>query len=125
MKQQAMSSMANHLLLRVFSRGRIYVMNYVLRKSKLNQLSESWIVSSEPPPILLRQGLSPLLSVIPSDAPRRKNPILKIGAASPNFGRMFEGNIGQSKVYCSGTSDDACGPVAGPWKYLESVGLST
>jgi hypothetical protein len=36
---------------------------------------------------------------IPSDAPRRKNPILKIGAASPNFGGMFEGNIDHVGIY--------------------------
>ena len=36
---------------------------------------------------------------IPSDAPRPKNPILKIGAASPNFGSMFEGSIDQVGIY--------------------------
>jgi hypothetical protein len=36
---------------------------------------------------------------IPSDAPRPKNPILKIGAASPNFGGMFEGNIDHVGIY--------------------------
>jgi len=36
---------------------------------------------------------------IPSDAPRPKNPILKIGAACPNFGGMFEGNIDDICIY--------------------------
>jgi hypothetical protein len=36
---------------------------------------------------------------IPSDAPQPKNPILKIGAASPDFGGMFEGNIDHVGIY--------------------------
>ena len=36
---------------------------------------------------------------IPSDAPRPENPVLKIGAACPNFGWMFEGNIDYVGIY--------------------------
>lgn len=36
---------------------------------------------------------------IPSSAPRPKDPVLKVGAASPNFGGMFEGNIDDVCIY--------------------------
>jgi len=43
---------------------------------------------------------------IPSDAPRPKDPILKIGAASPNFGGMFEGNVDHISIYDRKLSKD-------------------
>jgi len=36
---------------------------------------------------------------IPSGVPHPKNPVLKVGAASPNFGGMFEGNIDDVHIY--------------------------
>jgi len=55
---------------------------------------------------------------IPSDAPRPKDPILKIGAASPNFGGMFEGNVDNVCIYNRKLSRDevsrlAAGKVVG------------
>ncbi len=43
---------------------------------------------------------------IPSDVPRPKNPIVKIGAASPNFGGMFEGNVDHISIYDRKLSKD-------------------
>ena len=43
---------------------------------------------------------------IPSDAPRAENPVMKIGAAGPNFGGMFEGNIDDVCIYNSKLSRD-------------------
>jgi len=39
------------------------------------------------------------VSDIPSDAPRPKDPVLKIGMACPNFGGMFGGNIDDVCLY--------------------------
>ena len=39
------------------------------------------------------------VSDIPSDAPRLKDPVLKIGMACPNFGGMFGGNIDDVCLY--------------------------
>jgi len=39
------------------------------------------------------------VSRIPSDAPRPKDPVLKLGMACPNFGGMFEGHIDDVCLY--------------------------
>jgi len=49
---------------------------------------------------------------IPSDAPRPKNPVVKIGAACPNFGGMFEGNIDNVCFYNRKLSRDEMARLA-------------
>ena len=53
-----------------------------------------------------------LAPAIPSDAPRPKSPVVKIGAACPNFGGMFEGNIDNVCIYNRKLSRDEMARLA-------------